>query len=255
MNIKATLNYQVDDYKKSLPVYYGVILALLIIFGGSTIYISMKYSDNSGYSSFSGFDTAAAIFLFSMAISTFKSGFLMLLQNGISRRSTLVSRILSHLGVAAVMMVIDLLLRYVTEFIFSLFTQNVTFATTFEATYFMSDQGITNVSPLYNAAYLFLFYLALLSLGTFIALLYYRMNTILKVLVSAGVPITVFIVLPIIDYNLTGGKLTIAIGKFLDFAFGFSTCQPWHAMITFVIGSIVLYFLSWLLIRRAEIKK
>jgi hypothetical protein len=101
----------------------------------------------------------------------------------------------------------------------------------------------------------FCLYTGFAALGYFVTLLYYRMSTALKIAVSVSVPCFIFIVLPIIDH-MTKGKVTYFIGWVSNLIFGVNGSNgPISVMAVSLFGFALCSGLSWLLIRKAVVKK
>lgn len=87
--------------------------------------------------------------------------------------------------------------------------------------------------------------------GYLITTAYYRMNKALKIIVSIGVPLLFFILLPLLDTTIFNGKIFIAIEKIMKFVFGGETGNPYNLLLSCVLIVVVGVGLSWLLIRKA----
>lgn len=101
----------------------------------------------------------------------------------------------------------------------------------------------------------FLLYLFCIAAGYLITVVFYKLNKTGQIALGAGAPVGLLVVFPILDAALTKGKGMNAIIKSIDFAFGFSTQQPSHAIFTFAVCFLLFSGLSWLLIRKASIKE
>jgi hypothetical protein len=98
-------------------------------------------------------------------------------------------------------------------------------------------------------------YLAIIGIGYFITIAYYRMNKAAKIAVSIGVPALFIYGLPILDATVTHGAISEAIWKFLSFAFGMQNSgNPYFAVVTCLLTACIFAALSWLMMRRAVIK-
>ena len=78
-------------------------------------------------------------------------------------------------------------------------------------------------------------------LGFFLSTLYYRMNKITKIIVSAGVPALFILGLPLVDLNLTHGAIIQGLGKAILFIMGFlnGNCNPYYAVVSFTILAMI----------------
>jgi quinol-cytochrome oxidoreductase complex cytochrome b subunit len=99
-------------------------------------------------------------------------------------------------------------------------------------------------------------YISVLVLGFLIATLYYRLSKVLKYVVSIGVPVFFLMILPILDTTLAEGNIYKTIITFMLFIFGKTTngFNPYYTIISSLAISIILFVISYLLLRRATIK-
>jgi hypothetical protein len=98
-------------------------------------------------------------------------------------------------------------------------------------------------------------YLAVIALGYFITIAYYRMNKAAKIAVSIGVPSLFIYGLPILDATVTHGAIAEAIYKTISFVFGIQNGgNAYFAVVTCLLTACMFAALSWLMMRRAVIK-
>jgi hypothetical protein len=99
-------------------------------------------------------------------------------------------------------------------------------------------------------------YLALAMLGFLITTIYYRMGKSLKLIVSVGVPVFLFMVLPYIDNVVFNGAIYEALGRFFRIIWGFANgYNPYVSVLSSFITFAVFGGLSFLTMRRATVKK
>lgn len=255
MNIKASYRYQLSDVSKPIFLYYIIVL---LVYAALFITLSINHSESgSPYVSgqFNGIEAATAIFLFIMGLCSFKEAFGMMMQNGISRKTIFIGKIITSLTAALAMAFIDQLLTFVFK-AFSGFTHNaLNYQSLYEQLYVSNATDRDSISlALSNIVFAFLLYLGITTFGYLITLAFYRMNKAGKIIVGVGVPVGLFTVLPIIDYSLTGGRISTAINNFIIFAFGTATGQPLNAFITCILVFLLFNFFIWLMLRRASVR-
>lgn len=248
MNIKATTKYQINSFIKSVLVFYLVIILTTIFFG---IIISVGASSNANVMNISGMEMSTIIFLFVMGLNSFKESFLMLLQNSVTRKTMFVSRLISIFITCVLMSIIDRLIIGLGG-LFSFSNKNNNISGLYEMIF---EKRVVSLNPiLMNLEAVLIMsglYIAVILVGYLITTAYYRMNKILKVVVSVGVPVTVFIIWPIADVTYFDGEISKTIGRFLVFVFGGKTGNPYNLLISCVVLIMVCIGLSWLLIRNA----
>lgn len=256
MNIKASYNYQLFDLKKSILVYYFVIVCVYL-FMTITMTVSLSMAEGGNVSGqFNGSDFSTMIFIFIVGLCSFKEVFGMLLQNGISRKSMFIGRLLTSLTIAFGMAIVDKVLLIIFKAAASLTNGRLTVGTLYEQTYLVSDKDLGDLKLQITSFFFnFFLYLAFTALGYLITNLYYRMNKAGKIAVSVSVPIGFLFVLPIFDSYVTNGRISNAIVRLIDSAFGLSSKQPINAIISGILAFVLFSALSWLLIRRAAVKE
>lgn len=241
MSMKASIKYQIMDFKKGLFWYY-ILLVLMMAFSC----IMGNYTNSFKTNSDGEFIFMTTIFVFIAGLNSFKEIFHMMLQNGISRKTTLISAFLSFLCVAVFMAVIDNILGK----IFSYFQNDgFTLSYLYKNLYpIRLDEMGPVVARLENIVIHASVYLGFLSLGYFITMLYYRMNRVVKLFVSIGFPISFILLLNIEN------SLAIKLGEFLIWTSGIEQQNPYHMVIVFLGLTVLCFTFCWLLIRRAAEK-
>lgn len=242
LNIKATTKYQLNDYKKSIKIYYFVIILIIVFFS-----VLDKMWGNDGDGAYNGFETSTAIFLFICGLNSFKGTFLMMIQNGVSRKSMFIGGTITILTTSMVMAVLDRFISSFANFI-SLAFDSLLYTGLFDMLY--SYRLETHSSFIYQLE-LFLVtwmvYIVATAVGYFITILYYRMNKALKIFISIGIPVSVLFILPTLDTMVLDGWIDSLIVKFFSFIFE----RPSGMILVCVLGSIIVLGLSWLLVRKA----
>ena len=101
---------------------------------------------------------------------------------------------------------------------------------------------------------LFQFSLCLLAyvVGIVINMIYYRSNKYVKVLVSV---IPVAFIMFSGNFSIRNSGLTIRVKEFFDYIFGFNPVNVFACVSTFLVLTVVLWGIAFLLIRKAVIKE
>lgn len=241
MKIGAAYQYQLRDMGKSIGVYYLVII-LLVLFG-----ICMVTFGNSG-SVQMPFDSISAIFLFVAALCSFKENFFYFAQNSISRRCFFLTKLLTMVTVCIAMALIDGLLSVGLTAIFA--DERLSFPQ-FAAILNNGQMGFIG-SELYAICSNLIAFAA----GSFITVMFYRLNKLGKIIVGAGVPVFLFIFLPILlSYTAAyaPGVTNSMFNVLLDFL-SWLTASMGRVCICFLILAVVIMGFTWLMERRAVIK-
>ena len=252
MNIKTAVQYRLFDSKRAIMILYTTILSILLL----TFLLASLAMQNYGLHDLSSLEIATMVFLFVIGLNSFREVFRMFVQNGISRKTMFFSQVIFTFILSVGMAFID---KWAV-FLGSLSKKvNVNFTCTgfFELLYGQRYAGYTNRIPMHLEGFIFNIcnYAALMMLGYFITILYYRMNKGQKVTVSVGVPVFLIVVLPILDSILFQRAVGKMISSIWRVAFGFSNgYNPYFGMVTGLFATAVFGGLSWLMIRKTSVK-
>lgn len=247
MKIKSSIKYTFGECTPTIiPIM--IAFAALILIG---VVISVFFE---GTAYFGNFETTGIGFAFVMGIILYKGTLEMSVQNGISRRTAFIGRV----GATVIFtFIIAGLLRlfYAIGALFSTFIPNLYFDGMFEEIY-SGFVGKTNIVLSFFSGWIFYAFalMMFMFIGMFIGNAYYAMNKFVKLIVSIGVPVFLVVGIPAI-LQLTGRfDLVLSFASFLSKMFGFTSQNPFMAIIPCVIISAVLMFFSYLMSRRATIK-
>lgn len=243
MNIKVATKYQINEYTKSIKIFYLIVVLVMVFFG-----VLIAINTPSDFTSNGGIEGSAIVFLFVCGLNSFKETFLMMVQNGVTRKSMFIGRLLSLLATSAFMAVVDRFLVNIAG-LFNNISERFYISGMYEELFKERSESLHIVVMNLEAILIaFSVYLAAMIAGYFITTAYYRMSKALKIAVSIGVPSTMLIVLPVLDGSVFKGKIAEVIGRFLKFVFGGS---PYNLLVTCTIFFLVAAGLTWLLIRKA----
>jgi len=231
MNISAPYRYQIKSFCVSVSVYYSVIVLISV---ASLILALFLPNGTVGMN----IDISGFIFIFIFALNSFKENFFFFSQNGVSRKNFFASRLLVMLSSAAIMAAGDQLLYA----LFSLLKRDNFLV---NSIYEISGIGFTWAVVLAFAACL-----SFHSIGNFITLVFYRLGTFGKVLVGAGVPILILLIIPVVDNFLFNGTLMSSIWGFMVYIFA----APERILLMLLADFVIFMTFSWLLMRRAVVK-
>lgn len=244
MKIKSAVKYQIVELRYGLIIVYAIIYALLIF------QIIINESMNNISVSSTEFSTCG--FLLIWGALTMRVQFSFFLQNGVSRNTQFVSNVANSailsVGMSLVASLNVLILRLIGG------QSGFAFQKMYSAFY---PDGYTVRTFFEGLLWLVCAHLFCAMLGFFFSTLYYRMNKITKIIVSAGVPALLLLGLPLFDINVTHGVIIQSIGKAFLFIMGFfnGNCNPYYAVVSFTVLAMIFAGLSYLLLRRAIIRK
>jgi len=254
MNLNVSLKYQLHDSRKAIIIFYGVVIALILL----TI-VSTRLFDNSFVTTkgtIGGIEITTMVFLFVLGMNSFKETFKMFVQNGVSRKTMFIGQLLSasliSLGMTMINTIIDAVCKKIVP-VNEDFSYESIIEIMYKSRYESYSPGVLML--LEKILFALCMYAAAVMSGYFIAALYYRMGKGAKIAVSVGTPVGLFVVLPVVNTLVFNGRIGRAFGRFIIFAFGYSNgANPYYGMVTLLLISVIFSALSWLLARRAVIK-
>lgn len=227
--------YMLNDYKKGLVIFYGVMTGLMALAVYSTLRL---LSEATGDITVGGFDSATVVFMFIAAMNSFKVNFKFLQANNVSRKTFFKAASIVFLSVSVFMALIEASAN-------KLLTLIIPYQGTVRQLY-NTDSFAANLT--WALALTFL----AASMGWFITILYYNCSKVMKTLVSLS-PVFLVILITLLN-RLTGGAVSEAIVDFFTVILGFSSSNPYIAVISYLISAVVFMALSYMLIRRVPIK-
>jgi len=252
-NIKKVVKYQVMDSKTAIPVFYIVMLGIMVLIAVSLVSIEVNGEESS---MIGGLEMGMVIFLFVVGLNSFRETFRMMIQNGISRKTMFKGFTITALIFSAGMSLINEVILAAGK-AFAASRGNMVFMGAFEQIYgrhYAGEAGGIRMS-LEGLLFLICFSAAAMMSGYFITNMYYRMNKPAKIIVSVCVPVSLIIVLPIFDYSVTGGAIFRTFWHFIAFAFGFlNGYNPYYGIVSSAAAFVLFAALSWMLVRKAAVK-
>lgn len=244
MKLKQMTAWSIKNNLKSYGVFFLIYAAVIIALCIFITVVAGKSEDSGSFNSGVG-----TIFLFVTGIVMFAMQLRVGLANGVSRRSVFGAYLVSTLTTSVVAALGEIVLLLPAHAILTgngLTLMPMLFVGEYTADPFLSWILVFLIS--------FTSGLMVMAMGLFIGGAYYRMGKLLKVLVSVGVPALILFGTPAMLYLMPSSWLqAISNNMVLPFIqFFFAT--PWNTMLLFLLITVVLLCLIWLLIRRAPAK-
>ncbi|WMJ21798.1 hypothetical protein RBG61_07245 [Paludicola sp. MB14-C6] len=249
MKLKPCIKYNLHDKLLPISIFY------IVFYGFFAFFISMNILKFSFFNyPFEKVELASLVFIFIMGLNSFKSPFLFQLSNGSSRKTVFTSFFACLIPISLLFSLTNIINAIVIP-------RFITFETVYGSLY---GRGMDTADLILSFIWLFLLHIAVASLGYFITLLYYRMNTLLKYIVSFGIPLLYVIVTPIIShytsthYNPDFSECLLTL---LGVTYDINTssrlirANPSISFITFSVMILFFAFFSFLLIRKAPLKQ
>ncbi|MBN1892125.1 MAG: hypothetical protein JW780_05030 [Clostridiales bacterium] len=249
MNLLPTIRYNTQDIvTKTIPIYYGVFAVLFFL-----LCVASKIPDLNIQGTFSGNTFNSVVLVLVLGLSLTRGSFRMLTQMGISRKTQIVSKAIGILLVSAIIVLADRLFSFIVSLLFR------STVLTYESSNLMQilfGTDLTSFHPVQSeliaGALEFFLRVLIFSASVFIAMLYFRMNTFLKVIVSVGVPLSVIVGLPL-GFRFFPDLMRRFVGVLGDIT-GIAEGNPIKMIVFLAILSIGVFGLYILTARRAPVK-
>ncbi len=246
MSFNKAFKYGVLANTRPVTIFYTVVVALYLVF------IVTSFFSPGG--AVSGMDMASLIFLFVFGITSFKENFYMLLQNGVSRKNMFLGTVSSLFVISVFVAVVDTVLALILGLVPA---EKFTLASLFQQLYGMSQYSDSSTFAVccHEIAWNSMMKFAFACIGLFIGCAYYKMNALLKTLVSCGVPCCFLLILPLIDLALPRINIYGKIKDAFLFFFGFSDgVNSYQCVLCCLVLSIVVSGITFLMLRKTSVK-
>jgi len=230
-SILKVSKYQIHDFKKSVMIFYSIILLL-------SLALIVLMSKNPEEVTFGGLEMTTAIFIFVAGLNCFKSNFKFMLANNVSRKRFYIGNIIALVSVAAFMALLDTILHNALSLIFPY--ENMVFQIYNNNSFFAKFLWSFGLNTL------------LVCLGWFITMLYYRCNKVMKIIVSIA-PIPIIALFQYIN-RLSGGLVSKAAADLLYKALGLANNNAYVGALSFLVGAAVITLICFVPVRNATAK-
>lgn len=240
MNVLKVFHYQLSSSKKALAIYYGVFLLIYFVFSIITLFASKSSHINFNIN---GFDFCSFIFLFAFSLNSFTSNFKIMHSNGVSRYTFYKGYLLSIFPITALVAFLNIL---VNKLYSSVLIDNSLYSIIY-----LGGKPYNYVeAPFFpNLIWSFAALSTTAILGWMLCIIYYRSNTLVKILVS-----TILVIqLPLLDF-IFSSPAGNGFSHFLSTIFGITSGNSYIGAVTLAVIFAIFSFVSYVLIRRAPVK-
>ncbi|MFZ2538193.1 MAG: hypothetical protein WAX04_04760 [Oscillospiraceae bacterium] len=233
MKTKELYLWQMINIKKSLYIFYSIIYAIYVV--------SFLISKISGDIHVGGMGVSSGVFMLVTGIVFFGETFKFGLCNGVSRKTIIVTQVVTLLSLSLAMTLIDT----INAWLFSLIV-DVNDTSGFYAFYHSK-----NVFEL--ILWTFGIYLLFGTIGHFIATLNSRLTKFMKMLVYIPISVLLVVGLPL-GISVLSASAKETLFKFISNVFTYLKASPYNMMLVAIIIAVIVYLLSILLVRKAPLK-
>lgn len=237
----------------AVKVYYVIFISVLALLVFSRL-------SSGGNMSSSGLEFATVIFMFVAGLDSFKSDFYFSQAVSVARKTFIKGLILGILPLTMMMSAIDVVLNRIYNLLVPSPTMFDMLYTTYRDTGMRDYRTLEFVWKQSNEIYIllstfawqFALYTFVCLVGLLITLIYYRSNKWMRVVVSIS-PVFFFMLMRSLGNYLT--DFSGSIISFIDKVLGYSSMNPYMAVITFLVSGSILSAFIYLLTRKAEIRE
>lgn len=256
MKLKQSIYYQLWDYRLAIVVYYCAVIAipLILAFG-----IAVLSSDSTIYFS-GGISAFSAFFLLICGMCSVHEILPMSLQNGVSRQTMFLARLAVSGIVAALMAVVDTVLSVIVDLTVSPLWGGGS------SNLFIELFGLAHMNfetlvgaTLLSVPYSFCLFMLVSALGYFIILVFYRLSLPLRIVLGVFLVLTMGpgqIAVKMVDQVLLHNFLANVVSvKYVSPILDVIGSSPYLTMAAWLVVAAVLSGLSWLLLRKAVVRR
>ncbi len=259
MNIRHSFRYQLRDQAPAIGVFYGVLVGMIIL---NLIFLPFA-GPNANLTITSGGITApTAFFAFILSLCAFKDSFLMGMQHGVSRRSHFAARIGAMGAVCAILAVADEVYTLLIALLSVFFPKSFFAHSLYEMCYcsdmiqsgrdFTYTVNTTGITVLLSIVFSFFLLLAVCAFGYLITVLNYRLNKTGKIILWCGWPGLFIAGSAFLEAN---PQLANSLVPALIALARLTLSTLPRLCVTCLMLTAVFSGLTWLLMRRAYVKK
>ena len=253
MKLKQSIRYQLADFIGPVIVYYGIVVAVHILFFLIHNFINpnMLYL-GGGMSSFS------MVFLFICGLCSFHDNLPMHLQNGVSRKTMYTAWLVVTVIVSAAMAAADTVLATLIDLLNLPIWRGS--SNMFLSLFDLEGMGFgaTFVNTLFSFPFSFVLLALLMTLGYFLVVFFYHLPVKLRIVVGACAGFLLFFGVPgvkILDTNLLGEGLRAFFRQYLEPVLEFLWENPFALMGTWAVAAVALAAVTWLILRRTTVAR
>ena len=218
-----------------------LIFYLIIILITSAITVTVSVNEEN--ISLGGMEVETVIFLFVAGLNCFKSNFKFMLANNVSRKGFYIGNIIALVAVSAFMALVDAVLNVILN---NVLVSNIPYESVVMQLYGNNS---------FFAGFLWRFGLNTWAVcfGWFVTMLYYRCNTIMKIVVSF-LPVLSLTILYYID-KISGGLAGRAVTNLLSRSMGFAyNNNVYIGALSLIIGAALIVLICFFPLRKAIAK-
>lgn len=252
MKLKQSIRYQLADFIGPVIVYYGIVVAVHILFFLIHNFINpnMLYL-GGGMSSFS------MVFLFICGLCSFHDNLPMHLQNGVSRKTMYTAWLVVTVIVSASMAAADTVLATLIDLLNLPIWRGS--SNMFLSLFDLEGMGFgsTFVNTLFSFPFSFVLLALLMTLGYFLVVFFYRLPVKLRIVVGACAGFLLFFGVPGLQLvnDALGYPFSYIAEHYLWPLEDAIVASPLLTMGTWAVAAVALAAVTWLILRRTTVAR
>ena len=252
MKLKQSIRYQLADFIGPVIVYYGIVVAVHILFFLIHNFINpnMLYL-GGGMSSFS------MVFLFICGLCSFHDNLPMHLQNGVSRKTMYTAWLVVTVIVSAAMAAADTVLATLIDLLNLPIWRGS--SNMFLSLFDLEGMGFraTFVNTLFSFPFSFVLLALLMTLGYFLVVFFYRLPVKLRIVVGACAGFLLFFGVPGLQLvnDALGYPFSYIAEHYLWPLEDAIVASPLLTMGTWAVAAVALAAVTWLILRRTTVAR
>lgn len=253
LNLKAPIRYQLRNFRHVFVIMYFFVYLFMLLIAVSDHFFAVSIGSSNGIEGIS------AITIFVTGLNSFKDTFKFFSANGISRKTQLCSTVASlgilSVGFAFMDTVNSVIMSNIAVFR-PLFLEIYGPRFGHSANTFYRGVSLTPQILIENFIWIVFLYFLFSMAGLLITTLYYRMSRVQKIVVSIAVPTVALNGIPFLDSLFLQGRIMAFIQNSINAALGMTGgYNPYIGIVSMFLSAAVFTFLTYLLARRATVKK
>jgi hypothetical protein len=250
MNIRPAFRYRFGVLFKSASIFYMIMV--LVTAGAIASFIKFAvYMGEGASSTVSAFGISAVITVFIFGICNVREHLRLCLQHGVSRSTAFVSELAAAALVAFLLAAAGEILLALAQILVKN-RENLRISDFYQDIF--AGPKVRTLTPAQHVKSLLLNFtriFAAYTFGSFISLLFFRLNKFWTTVVAIGVPVFFIAGLPLLMRLAPVAKLLTRVFKaYSDWVFS----SVWRYMFMSVLAAAVLSLINWLLMRRAPVR-
>lgn len=253
MRLKAAFKFEIREFLTTVLSVYGVMMLINLLGIAAQ---KLSWGNVKTNMTLNGAEIILIVTVFIIAAGGFGEDFQMLIQNGVSRKNIFKSKLCAAMLFAVVLSAADRLFLLLTKLTAYIAGVEKSTESIWNQVYPGFADGHSAVITFISMAVLSLaVYLFAYMLGTAISGLIYRLSKRGRTALAIGLPVTAFVIIPLILEYFWDTAVVRWLIAALAAATGYAKGLPYPAIISFAVLACIFGAASWAILRGAVPKE